>query len=38
VRSARAQALDGLVDALGDRDVARLARLLERLLAASAPR
>jgi MarR family transcriptional regulator, negative regulator of the multidrug operon emrRAB len=36
VRSARARTLDGLVDALPDRDVARLEPLLERLLAAGA--
>jgi MarR family transcriptional repressor of emrRAB len=36
VRSHRARVLDGLVDALGDRDVARLEPLLERLLAATA--
>jgi DNA-binding MarR family transcriptional regulator len=36
VRAARARVLDGLVDALGDRDVDRLEPLLERVLAASA--
>jgi MarR family transcriptional regulator, negative regulator of the multidrug operon emrRAB len=36
VRAARARTLDGLVDALPDRDVARLEPLLERLLAAGA--
>jgi MarR family transcriptional repressor of emrRAB len=36
VRSTRSRALDGLVSALTDGDVARLEPLLERLLAASA--
>jgi MarR family transcriptional regulator, negative regulator of the multidrug operon emrRAB len=36
VRAARTRTLDGLVDALPDREVARLEPLIERLLAASA--
>jgi MarR family transcriptional regulator, negative regulator of the multidrug operon emrRAB len=36
VRSGRARTLDGLVDALSEKDVARLEPLLERLLAAGA--